>query len=65
MCLVCGERRRFSGRVDYIVWSQRDDGTPATNGVAGIAHSAGDSIPCPVCVPSLYGPIVKLEIKRS
>lgn len=65
MCAICSGTRIIRGRVDYLIIRQRDDATSATSNGTATATMQGSGIPCPVCDPGVYGPIVRVEIWRD
>jgi hypothetical protein len=65
VCIFCSGKRVIAGRVEYWSWVSCDTGTSATNGPRVVAWTQGNAVPCPSCRPDLYGPIVKVDIKKE
>lgn len=66
MCDACQDTKQISGRVDYITWSSKASPyesatrlTPAENWMEG------NRIPCPYCLPNVYGDIRRVDLRKD
>lgn len=65
MCGACQGTERVNGRVDYVTWSSH--ASPYDSATRLTPHESwmeGNLIPCPYCLPRVYGNIKRIELRK-
>lgn len=66
MCGACQGSQQIKGRVDYVTWSST--ASPYDSASFLRPHECfmeGNAIPCPYCLPRVYGDIKRVELCKD
>jgi len=64
MCGLCSGTRWIHGRVESVTYEPADPWGMTTSDIACAEWCEG-RVPCPACVPSAHGRVVKIEIRAK